>query len=110
MAAPHTPVPPKPSALWLWGLWVYFGAACAAVVASGYVTTPADRLLLGAGGVLCLLAGVHGRRVEAYKRAARGPYTVWGFDSYVAQRQTAWSAMILGALLIASAWFGFVGR
>jgi hypothetical protein len=48
--------------------------------------------------------------VEAYKRAARGPYTVWGFDSYVAQRQTAWSAMILGALLIASAWFGFVGR
>lgn len=102
----RSPASHRPSALWLWGFWVYIGSAFVVIAIAFHFATPADRLLRGTGGVLCLLAGRHGLRVEAYKRAVRGPHTVWGFDSYLAQRQTGWSAMVLGAVLVASAWFG----
>lgn len=101
------PAPPRtPSALWLWGFWVYFGAASAAIILSRHIATPGDRFLRGVGGILLVLGGPHALRVAAYKSAARGPYTLWGFNSYLTQRQTARSAMILGAALIASALIG----
>ena len=95
-----------PSALWLWGFWAYTGAAVAAFVLSLYIPAPVGRLLLGVAGALLLLGGAHQLRVVAYKRATRPPYSTYGPDSYLVQRQTAWSAMVLGVVLIASAVVG----
>jgi hypothetical protein len=95
-----------PSALWLWGFWAYAGAAVAAFVLSLYTPTPVDRLLRGVAGALILVGGVHQLRVVAYKRATRAPYSTYGPDSYLLQRQTGWSAMVLGVVLIASAVVG----
>jgi hypothetical protein len=102
----NAPADRAPSALWLWGFWVYAGAAVAAFVLSRYAPTPVDRLLLGVAGVLFLVGGPHQLRVVRYKRATRGPYSTFGPDSYLLQRQTGWSAMVLGAVLIASAVVG----
>ena len=105
--SPFDPPPdPAPSALWLWGFWAYTGAAVAAFVLSLYTLTPVDRLLRGIAGALLLVGGVHGLRVVAYKRATRAPYSTYGPDSYLVQRQTGWSAMVLGVTLIASAVVG----
>jgi hypothetical protein len=92
--------------LWLWGFWIYFGAALAAFVVSVYAPAPADRVLRGVTGVLLFVAGIHQLRVEKYKRRTRGPYTIWGFESYLTDRQTGWSAMILGVVFIAAAVVG----
>ena len=61
-----------------------------------------DRLLRGVGGALLLVGGAHQLRVVAYKRATRAQYTTYGPDSYLIQRQTRWSAIVLGVVLIAS--------
>jgi len=95
-----------PSALWLWGFWAYTGAAVAAFILSLYTPTPVDRLLRGVAGVLFLVGGAHQLRIVAYKRATRAPYSTYGPDSYLTQRQTGWSAMVLGVVLIASAVVG----
>ena len=96
----------RPSALWLWGLWIYVAAAVAALALAAYVPTPVDRILHGVAGVLVFIAGPHQLRVAKYKRASRGPYTIWGFDSYAVDRQTGWSAMVVGAFFIAGAAVG----
>ncbi len=105
---PLDPPPGRaPSALWLWGFWVYTGAAVGAFVFSLYSPTPLDRLLRGVAGTLLFIGGVHQLRVVAYKRATRPQYSTLGPDSYLTQRQTGWSAMVLGLVLIASALVGF---
>ena len=91
------------SALWLWGFWICFGAAVAAFILSLYVPTPVDRVLRGVTGALLIAGGVHQYRVVNYKRTTRGPYSEYGPDSYMIQRQTGRSAMVLGAVFIASA-------
>jgi cytochrome c biogenesis protein CcdA len=95
-----------PSALWLWGFWIYMGAAFAAFVLSTVVPAPADRVLRVVAGVLIFIAGLHQLRVAKYKRSTRGPYTIWGFDSFLVDRQTGWSAMIIGVVFIAGAVVG----
>jgi hypothetical protein len=95
-----------PSALWLWGFWIYTGAAVAAFVLSRYTPTPVDRLLLGIAGALLFVGGIHQLRVVAYKRATRGPYSIYGPDWVIVQRQTGWSAMVLGVVFIAGAVVG----
>ena len=95
-----------PSALWLWGFWIYIGAAIAAFVLSLYAPAPVDRFLRGIAGALLFVGGAHQRHVVNYKRATRGPYSTYGPHSYLIQRQTGWSAMILGAVFIASAVVG----
>jgi len=97
---------PKPSALWLWGFWAYTGVAVAAFLISLYTPTPIDRVLLGVAGALFIVGGIHQTRVVAYKRATRGPYSTYGPDSYLIQRQTGWSAVVLGLVLIAGAVIG----
>ena len=92
-----------PSVLWRWGLWAYAGVAVAAFVLSLYTPTPVDRLLRAIAGVLFLVGGAHQLRVVDYKIATRRPYSTFGPDSYPLQRQTARSAMVLGAVFIASA-------
>lgn len=96
------PTDRAPSVLWLWGFWIYMAAAVAVFALSAYAPSPVDRVLRGSTGVLVFIAGVHQLRVGKYKRATRGPYTVWGFDSYVVDRQTGWSAMITGVFFIAA--------
>jgi hypothetical protein len=96
----------EPSVLWLWGFWIYVGAAFAAFVLSVYVPTPADRVLRGVAGALLFFSGLHQLRVGKYKRATRGPYTIWGLDSYLTDRQTGWSAMVIGVVFIAAAVVG----
>jgi hypothetical protein len=96
----------EPSVLWLWGFWIYVGAAFAAFVLSVYAPTPADRVLRGVAGVLLFVSGLHQLRVGKYKRATRGPYTIWGLDSYLTDRQTGWSAMVTGVVFIAAAVVG----
>ena len=101
---PFNPPPDRaPSALWLWGFWVYTGAAVATFVFSLYSPAPLDRLLRGAAGALLFVGGTHQLRVVAYKRATRGPYSTFAPDSYATQRQTGWSAMVLGSVMVASA-------
>lgn len=95
-----------PSALWRWGFWVYGAVAVAAFLISRYTPAPIDRVLLGVAGVLFIVGGVHQSRVVAYKRATRGPYRTYGPDSYLIQRQTGWSAVVLGLVLLASAVIG----
>lgn len=95
-----------PSLLWLWGFWIYVAAALAAFVLAVYAPTPLDRILRGVAGALIFLAGPHQLRVGKYKRTTRGPYTMWGFDSYLVDRQTGWSAMVVGTVLIAGAVVG----
>jgi len=95
-----------PSALWLWGFWIYVGAAVAVFVVSVYAPTPVERVLRCVAGVLIFIAGPHQLRVGKYKRATRGPYTVLGFDSYLTDRQTGWTAMVVGVVFIASALVG----
>jgi hypothetical protein len=97
------PADHAPSALWLWGFWTYTGAAVAAFVLSLYAPTPVDRLFRGIAGALLLVGGAHQLHVVDYKRATRGPYSTYGPYSYLIQRQTGWSAMVLGVVLIASA-------
>jgi hypothetical protein len=105
--SPPDPSPDRPpSALWLWGFWIYTAAAVAAFVLSLYAPTPADRLLRGVTGALLLVGGVHQLRVVAYKRTARakrGSSVTYGPDWYVVDRQTGWSAMVLGVVFIGSA-------
>ncbi|WP_420475316.1 hypothetical protein [Noviherbaspirillum sp. ST9] len=104
---PSEPQPDRtPSMLWLWGFWIYIAAALAFFVLSRYFPTPADRVLRVITGVLIFLAGPHQLRVGKYKRSTRGPYTIWGFDSYLADRQTGWSAMVVGVVFIAGAIVG----
>jgi sulfite exporter TauE/SafE len=100
------PTDRAPSALWLWGFWIYLGAAFAAFVVSGHAPAPVDRVLRCVAGALIFIAGLHQLRVGKYKRATRGPYTVWGFDSFLTDRQTGWSAMIAGVVFIVGALVG----
>jgi len=79
----NSPANHTPSVLWLWGFWIYVGAAFAAFVLSVYAPTPTDRVLRCVAGALLFVAGVHQLRVGKYKRATRGPYTIWGLDSYL---------------------------
>lgn len=95
-----------PSALWMWGFWIYIAAAFAVFVLSTCAPPPIDRVLRVIAGVLIFLAGPHQLRVAKYKRSTRGPYTVWGFDSYLMDRQTGWSAMVIGIVFIAGAVVG----
>jgi hypothetical protein len=95
-----------PSVLWLWGFWIYIAAALAAFALSAYAPAPVDRVLRGGAGVLIFIAGLHQLRVGKYKRTTRGPYTIWGFDSYLVDRQTGWSAMVVGVVFIAGAVVG----
>ena len=95
-----------PSALWLWGFWIYIAAALAAFFLAVYAPVPVDRVLRGGAGVLIFIAGIHQLRVGKYKRSTRGPYTIWGFDSYLVDRQTGWSAMVAGVVVIAGALVG----
>jgi hypothetical protein len=95
-----------PSVLWLWGFWIYVAAAFAALALAAYAPTPVDRILRGAAGALVFIAGPHQLRVAKYKRTSRGPYTIWGFDSYAVDRQTGWSAMVVGVVFIAGAVVG----
>lgn len=95
-----------PSALWLWGLWACAAAAFAAFVVSRYAPAPVDSLLLGVAGAFFIAGGLHQRRVVAYKRATQLPYSTHGPDSLVLQRQAGWSAIVLGAVLIAGAVVG----
>ena len=97
------PVERAPTALWRWGFWACTGAAFAAFVLSLHAPTPGDRLLRGVAGALLLVGGFHQLHVVDYKRVKRGPYSTYGPYSYLLQRQTGWSAMVLGAVLIASA-------
>jgi len=90
------------STLWLWGFWIYFTAAVAVYLVSMHAPMPMDRILRCIVGILLLMAGPHQLRVARYKRATRGPYTIFGFDSYLTNRQTGWSAMIIGVVFIAS--------
>jgi sulfite exporter TauE/SafE len=99
----NSPADRTPSALWLWGFWIYVGAAFATFVLSVYAPTAADRVLRCVAGALLFIAGLHQLRVGRYKRAVRGPYTIWGLDSYLIDRQTGWSAMVVGAVFIAGA-------
>lgn len=92
-----------PSTLWMWGFWLCVGAAIAAYVASTIAAAPADRALRGIAGVLLVAGGVHQARVVRYKVVTRGPYSTLGPRSYLVQRQTGWSAIVLGALFVASA-------
>lgn len=105
-----SPLDPKtnrpPSALWMWGFWICFGASVAALVLSFDAPTPVDRLLRGIAGALLLVGGAHQLRVVAYKRATRPPYSTLGPDSYLTQRQLGWSAMALGLFMIGSAVVG----
>jgi hypothetical protein len=71
-----------------------------------YVPTPVDRVLRCVAGALIFIAGSHQLRVAKYKRTTRGPYTLWGFDSYLVDRQTGWSAMVVGVVFIAGAVVG----
>jgi hypothetical protein len=96
----------RPSALWRWGFWICVAVAVAAFLISRYTPAPIDRVLLGVAGVLFIVGGVHQSRVVAYKRATRGPYRTYGPDSYLIQRQTGWSAVVLGLVLLASAVIG----
>jgi hypothetical protein len=102
----NSPANHTPSVLWLWGFWIYVGAAFAAFVLSVYAPTPTDRVLRCVAGALLFVAGVHQLRVGKYKRATRGPYTIWGLDSYLIDRQTGWSAMVVGVVFIAGAVVG----
>jgi hypothetical protein len=95
-----------PSALWLWGFWLYTTAAFAAFGLSLYTPAPMNLVFRGVAGVLLLAGGPHQSRVVAYKVATRGPYSTFGPHSYLISRQMGWSAMVLGAVLIASAFVG----
>lgn len=95
-----------PSAVWLWGFWIYVGAAVAVFVVSVFMPEPVERVLRCVSGVLLFVAGPHQLRVTRYKRATWGPYTILGFDSYQTARQTGWSAMVIGVFFIASAAIG----
>jgi hypothetical protein len=104
---PFSPPPDRaPSTLWLWGFPAYTALAVAAFVLSLYAPAPVDRLLRGIAGALLLVGGAHQTHVVAYKLVTRGPYSTFGPHSYRLQRQTGWSAMVLGAVLIASAMVG----
>jgi len=100
------PADRAPSLLWLWGFWACTAAAFAAFGLSIFAATPADRLLRVVAGVLLFVGGVHQQRVVNYKRDTRGPYSTYGPHSYLLQRQTGWSAMVVGCVLIASAVIG----
>ena len=100
------PTDRAPSVLWLWGFWIYLGAAFAVFVVSVYAPKPVERVLRCVAGVLIFIAGLHQLRVGKYKRATRGPYVLRGFDSYLLDRQTGWTAMIVGVVFIASALVG----
>lgn len=99
-------MPHARTTLWLWGHWVYIAAAVAAFVLSLYLPAPAERVTRGIAGALFIIGGIHQGRVVAYKRATRAPYSTLGPDSYMIQRQTGWSAMVLGVVLIGSAVIG----
>jgi hypothetical protein len=102
----NPPTDHTPSALWLWGFWLYVGAAVVVFVVSVYASTPVERVLRCVVGALLFIAGPHQLRVGKYKRATRGPYTILGFDSYLTDRQTGWSAMVVGVVFVASAVVG----
>ena len=106
MSRPDSQPDRTPSVLWLWGFWIYIAAALAVFALSAHAPVPVDRVLRGSAGVLIFLAGPHQLRVGKYKRSTRGPYTIWGFDSYLVDRQTGWSAMVVGIVFIAGAMVG----
>ena len=100
------PTDRAPSALWLWGFWVYTAAAFAAFYLSLNAPAPMYHLYRIASGVLLIVGGMHNSHVVRYKAATRGPYSTFGPHALQIQRQTGWSAMVLGAVLIASAAVG----
>ena len=87
----------------MWGFVALIAAASVTVIISVHAATPLNHLLRGAGGALLIFGGVHQSRVVAYKRATRAPYSTFAPDSLLLQRQVGWTAVILGAALIASA-------
>jgi hypothetical protein len=93
----------KPSAVWLWGFWLYFASAVAVFVVSLYCPPLLKQILRGVAGALLVAGGLHQFRVIAYKRATWVPYASFGPDSLMLQRQTGRSAIVLGAAFIASA-------
>ena len=93
----------KPSALWMWGFVALTAAGSAIAIVSVHTATPLNHLLRGVAGALLLVGGLHQSRVVAYKRATRPLYSTFAPDSLILQRQVGWSAVILGAALIASA-------
>jgi len=97
--------PPR-SAVWLWGFWLVAAVATAAFVLSLNTPYPLDRLFRVVAGVLFVAGGVHNGRVVAYMRATRAPYSTFGPDALITQRQTGWSAIVLGLILIGSAIVG----
>ena len=90
----------------MWGFWLCAAAATAAFVLSLYTPYPLDRVLRVISGVLFVVGGFHNSRVVAYKRATRGPYSTFAPDALVTQRQTGWSAIVLGIVLVGSAFIG----
>ena len=100
------PPPPPPGVLWLWGFWILAAVATAAFILSLYIPFPLDRAFRVASGALFVLGGLHNSRVVTYKRAARPTYSTFGPDALSIQRQTGWSAVVLGAVLVASAIVG----
>jgi len=98
----------KPSALWMWGFVALSAAGFAILISSVHAATPLNHLLRGVAGGLLLVGGVHQSRVVAYKHATRPLYSTFAPDSIILQKQAGWSAVILGAVLIASAVVAFI--
>jgi hypothetical protein len=75
-------------------------------VLSLHASYPLDRVCRVASGALFIVGGIHNGRVVAYKRSTRAPYSTFGPDALMNQRQTGWSAIVLGLVLIGSAVVG----
>lgn len=103
----NPPDRPVPSAVWLWGFWLYAVPAVAAFVLS--LTGPAstEHLLRSIAGGLLILAGLHQLAVVDYKRATRGPYSTFDPYAYLVQRQTGRTAIVVGAFFVLTALLGF---
>lgn len=98
------PSPARPrSTLWLWGFWLCGTAALLAFALSLQVPGAPGRVLRATAGALLIGGGSHQGRVVAYQRATRSPYRAFGPDARLTQRQTGWSAIVLGVVLLASA-------
>lgn len=92
--------------LWMWGFWIYVGAAIAVFALSVYAPIQAEPILRCVTGVLLVIAGPHQLHVVEYKRTKRGPYSNWGPTWYMRDRQTGWTAIIVGLFFIAAAVVG----
>lgn len=103
---PQTPPDDTPSTLWMWGFWVYTGLAIGSFLLSLSAPSPGYGVFRVAAGVLLFAGGVHQLRVVRHKRATRRPYSTFGPNAYMLDRQTGWSAMVLGVVLALSAAVG----